>query len=80
MISDFSNHCQVALEYFKVIMMSDYRSIWEQWQKRNPNQSWSLNNLWDICYACCLARYVTPEEAARAADYASSKNFWLKDT
>lgn len=77
-LGDFSRNCQVALEYFRIVMLSDYRGIWEQWQKRNPNQSWSLNNLWDMCYACCISRYVGVEEAARAADYASNKNFWLK--
>ena len=76
-LDGFSNHCQIALEGFKAVMLFNYYAIWQEWQKHHPNQSWSLNYLWSMCFACCISRCVTPEEAARAANYAEQHNFWI---
>ena len=75
--SDFSNRAQIAIEYFRIVMLSDYYAIWQEWQKRHPNQSWSVNHLWSMCFACCVSRYVSTEEAARVADYAEQHNYWI---
>jgi len=74
----FSPNCLIALEYFKSVLMSDYKNIYIQWQIRNFSSSWTLNNVWDLCYTCCLSRYVSPKEAALAADFAARHNFWIQ--